>query len=113
MEQDSITITVSAGKAGGTRILRLFGPLNLQNFVQLKTELAKEQSHVTILDLSGVPYMDSAGMGVIINFYVSAQRRGHKLIASGVTPRVLELFQLTHVDALIPMTATVDDAERL
>jgi anti-sigma B factor antagonist len=113
MAQDSITISVSRGRADDTRIVRLDGPLNLQNFVQLKSELAKEQPAVTILDLAGVPYMDSAGMGVIINYYVSAQRRGHKLIASGATPRVMELFELTHVDALIPMTATVEEAERL
>lgn len=113
MAQDSLTISASRGRADSTRIVRLDGPLNLQNFVQLKTELAKEQPEVTILDLAGVPYMDSAGMGVIINYYVSAQRRGHKLIASGAAPRVMELFELTHVDALIPMTATVDEAERL
>jgi anti-sigma B factor antagonist len=57
--------------------------------------------------------MDSAGMGAIINYYVSAQRRGHKLIAAGLNFRVIELFKLTHVDSLIPMAATAEEAESL
>jgi anti-sigma B factor antagonist len=113
MQQENITVDVLAGKAEGTRIVRLTGPLTLQNFFALKNELARDNAPVTILDLSGVPYMDSAGMGVIINYYVSAQRRGHKLIAAGTNFRVIELFKLTHVDALIPMTATVEEAEAL
>lgn len=93
--------------------MHVAGPVLLSNFFALKTELEKEQKPVTILDLSGVEYMDSAGMGAIINYYVSAQRRGNKLIAAGANYRVVELFKLTHVDSLIPMTANVEEAEAL
>lgn len=68
---------------------------------------------MAIFDLSGVPYMDSAGMGVIANYYVSATRRGQKLVVAGASPRVLELFKLTHVDTVIPLAASVEEAERL
>jgi anti-sigma B factor antagonist len=57
--------------------------------------------------------MDSAGMGVIANYYVSATRRGQKMVVAGTTPRVLELFKLTHVDTVIPLAASVEEAERL
>jgi len=93
--------------------VRVVGPVLLSNFFALKAELEKEQQPITILDLSGVEYMDSAGMGAIINYYVSAQRRGNKLIAAGANYRVVELFKLTHVDSLIPMTANVEEAEAL
>jgi anti-sigma B factor antagonist len=113
MQQETITVEVAAGKTEGTRIVRVNGPLVLPNFFALKAELSRENTPVTILDLSGVPYMDSAGMGAIINYYVAAQRRGNKLIAAGTNERVIELFKLTHVDALIPMTSTVEEAEAL
>jgi len=113
MQQETIAIEVLPGKSGGTRIVRVVGPVLLSNFFALKAELEKEQQPITILDLSGVEYMDSAGMGAIINYYVSAQRRGNKLIAAGANYRVVELFKLTHVDSLIPMTANVEEAEAL
>jgi len=112
MQQDPLTVEVLPGKSEGTRILRLTGPVTLQNFFALQ-DLLKQHTQVTIFDLAGVPYMDSAGMGAIINYYVSAQRRGEKVIAAGTNYRVLELFKLTKVDSLIPLTETVELAETL
>jgi anti-sigma B factor antagonist len=113
MQPDPLTVETLPGKSEGTRIIRITGPINLQNFFQLQDALKKEQPQVTIIDLSGVPYMDSAGMGAIINYYVSAQRRGEKVIAAGTNYRVLELFKLTKVDSLIPLAASVEEAETL
>lgn len=63
-----------------------------------------------IFDLSSVPYMDSAGLGMMVTQLVRCQNQGVKLTAVGVTPRVLELFRITKVDGLIPMAATIEDA---
>jgi anti-sigma B factor antagonist len=113
MLKEPLAFEILPGRDGSTHILRLTGPLVLQNMFEFQEELAKDHPPVTIFDLAGVPYMDSAGMGVIINYYVSATRRGHKVIAAGTSSRVLELFKLTHVDTIIPMTATVEEAEAL
>lgn len=113
MQQDPLIVETLSGKSEGTRILRLTGPLTLNNFFSLQDELKKEHTPVTIIDLTAVPYMDSAGMGAIINYYVSAQRRGQKVIAAGTNYRVLELFKLTKVDGLIPLAHTVEQAESL
>jgi anti-sigma B factor antagonist len=113
MLQDPLTVETLPGKTEGTRILRLSGPVTLQNFFSLQDALKQQHPAVTILDLSGVPYMDSAGMGAIINYYVAAQRRGEKVIAAGTNYRVLELFKLTKVDSLIPLAENVEQAEAL
>jgi anti-sigma B factor antagonist len=113
MQQDPLIVETLSGKSEGTRILRLTGPITLNNFFSLQDELKKEHTPVTIIDLTAVPYMDSAGMGAIINYYVSAQRRGQKVIAAGTNYRVLELFKLTKVDGLIPLAHTVEQAESL
>ena len=113
MHQETLAVEVKAGKSEGTRIVSVTGPLLLNNFFTLKAELEKEHTPVTIIDLTEVEYMDSAGMGAIFNYYVSSQRRGHKLRVAGANYRVVELFKLTHADSLIPMTATVAEAESL
>jgi anti-sigma B factor antagonist len=113
MLNEPFTFEFLNGRNSSTRILRLTGPLVLQGIFELQKELAKEDSPVTIFDLSGVPYMDSAGMGVITNYYVSASRRGQKTFVAGTTPRVLELFKLTRVYTVIPLTASVEEAEAL
>jgi len=90
----------------------LNGPLTLRNMFELQTELRTDpQPQLSILDLSGVPYMDSAGMGLIINHYVHCQGCTSRVVAVGVSPRVMELFKLTKVDGIIPRAVSVDAAE--
>jgi anti-sigma B factor antagonist len=102
------------GKTPGTLIVRLTGPLTLLNIFDLQSLLrSAEPVPLTILDLSGVPYMDSAGMGVVVNFHVHCQNKGGRLVAAGVSPRILELFKITRVDRVIAMAATTEDAEAL
>jgi anti-sigma B factor antagonist len=113
MEKEPFAFQVLPGHEKSTRILRLTGPLIIQEVFELQSLLIRDYTPVTIFDLSGVPYMDSTGMGVIINYYVGATRRGCKTIVAGTCNRVHELFTLTHVDTIIPMTATVEEAESL
>jgi len=47
----------------------------------------------------------------VINYYVHCENRKVKMIAAGVSPRVLELFRMTRVDSIIPLAATVEEAE--
>ena len=102
-----------SGKAAGTRILVLSGPLTLLNMFSLQAHLRSgELPKLSILDLSAVPYMDSAGMGLIVNHYVHCEGHGSRMVAVGVTPRVHELFKLTKVDAIIPQALTVELAEQ-
>jgi anti-anti-sigma factor len=55
--------------------------------------------------------MDSAGMGAIINHHVHCENKRVRLIVSGVSPRVLELFRMTMVDAVMSLAPSIEDAE--
>jgi len=95
--------------ANGTSIFRLVGPLTIRNLFEIQTALRAEPlPRVTVVDLSQVPYMDSAGMGVIVNSYVHCCNRGAEFIAAGVPERVMDLFRITRVDKLIPMRETAE-----
>ena len=64
-----------------------------------------------IFDLTRVPYMDSIGLGMMVSQHVRCKGKGIRMVAVGVNPRVLQLFKLTKLDTLIPMAATVEEAE--
>lgn len=107
-----LEIDSKEGVRPGTRILTLNGPLTLRNIFELQAQLRTQpEPPLSILDLSGVPYMDSAGMGLVINHYVHCEHQGIKMMVAGVNPRVLELFRMTRVDTVIPQASTVEAAE--
>jgi anti-anti-sigma factor len=107
-----LSFDLSEGRTPGTRIFRLTGPLTLRNLFEFQTALRDEpQPGRTVLDFSGVPYMDSAGMGAIVNYYVHCQKEGAALVVAGVSSRVMELFKLTKVDTVIPMRESLREDE--
>ena len=56
--------------------------------------------------------MDSAGLGVLTNSYVSHQKNGRKLLLVGVNERVQTLFKVTRLDKLFEIFPTVEGAGR-
>ncbi len=111
MQQDPLSIQVRQGRSPDTRILTFEGPITLSNLFAFQAELRKESPPLTILDLSGVPYMDSAGMGAVINCYISAQKNGRKVVLVGVNERVYALLELTHTTKLLKIAPSVEEAE--
>jgi anti-sigma B factor antagonist len=55
--------------------------------------------------------MDSAGLGVVINFYVSQSNKGRKVAVVGVSDRVWALFTSTRVDQFFPRFPSLEAAE--
>jgi anti-sigma B factor antagonist len=107
-----LTIDRKDGKNPGTRVFCLSGPLTLRNLFELQAELrSTAPPPLTILDITDVPYMDSAGMGLVMNHYVRCQTRGAKLVVSGANGRVMDLFKVTKVDTVLPLVATIEAAE--
>jgi anti-anti-sigma factor len=61
-----------------------------------------------VLDMAGVPYMDSAGLGTLVQAAGIAKQQGGDLRLCAVAERVAELIRMTRTDALLPMDADVD-----
>ena len=127
-KSSKFTIERTQGKTPGTVIFRLSGPFTARDMHgalspnELRNTFESEEDNdphalpihaLHILDLTEVPYMDSAGLGLIVSHYVRCQGRGVRLVAAGVSPRVLQLFEMTKVDEFFPRIATVEEADRL
>jgi anti-sigma B factor antagonist len=97
----------------GHLALRLAGPLVLATMFELQNQLRNASSATTIVDLSGVPYVDSAGLGVLVNSYVSHQKNGRRLILAGVPERVMSLLKMTRVDQLFEIVPDVEVARQV
>lgn len=83
------------------RVLVIEGALTIHHVRVFEEALRKGKASTVILDLGGVPHMDSAALGALIHFYVSCNRSGRSLILVGVTPRVDQLLELTKIKALL------------
>ena len=111
MIDTAMSYSLSDGSRPDTKVLTITGPLVLQNMFKLQSELRSLHLTCLIVDLTGVPYMDSAGLGVLMNSFVSAQTHGKKMLLVGVNERVRTLFELTKVDSVLEMCDSIATAE--
>ena len=111
MPDDSLTYSSAAGQLEGTTILKIEGPLKLTTMFTFQVEFRAMNPKVLIVDLSDSPYMDSAGLGVLMNYYVAAQADGRRILLACVNERIASLLELTKVDGILKSYPTVEAAE--
>src|ERR1700758_4161492 len=95
MRDEPLSHSFNPGRSEGTTVLKLVGPLTISTMFGFQNEFRAATPSVLIVDLSEVPYMDSAGLGLIMNSHVAALDHGRKLILAGVNDRILALFDMT------------------
>ena len=88
-------------------------PQTLNKMLDLDAAPGEPPTAKSILDMTGCTSVDSSGLGLIATHLVRCKRHGVKLIAAGLSSRVKQVFEITKMDTVIPMVATVEEAENL
>jgi len=112
MPQEPLRIEDSAGPEKDQRILNLTGPLIISNLFDFQAKVRGNVSKTLIIDLTNVPYMDSAGIGALVGAYVSHHKDGRSLALVGVNDRVRNALKLTQVDGFFRFFGSVREAEQ-
>ena len=97
--------------ASGARIMKLTGPLTIQTLFEFQDVARQQTEKPVIIDVTAVPYMDSAGLGSVVSVFTSCERAGRGFALTGLSDRIRTLFQITHVDGLLPVFASLELAE--
>ena len=79
---------------------------NLRDTVK---KLINENKNI-VLNLSGVSYIDSGGLGTLVALYTSAQTNGGKIKLASLTPRVGDLLQVTKLVTIFEVYDNEDQA---
>jgi len=91
-------------------VLSLHGPLTMENVQPFMNAVRRESAPTMILDCTGVPYLDSSGLGSLVSAYTSCQKAGRRVALTGINQRVLRVFEITKVEPIFLMFPTVSDA---
>ena len=112
MSTDNHSLDIeTAHSALGVPVVRLRGALTLRTLHEAKQAALQDMSRPVILDLTAVPYMDSAGLGALISVYTSSKRASRGFAMVGLAERVRTFFQITGVEKLLPIFGTIPEAE--
>jgi anti-anti-sigma factor len=86
-------------------VATLTGQLNLGNrlmeFEHHLKQRIEEGSRKIVLDLSGLTYIDSAGLGMVATCAGIMSKMGGKLVVVLASGKIAHMFQLTRLDQVI------------
>ncbi len=68
------------------------------------------QSKRIVLNLSGVSYIDSGGLGTLVALYTTARNSGGSIKLANLTPRVGDLLQVTKLVTIFDVYDSEDKA---
>jgi anti-sigma B factor antagonist len=97
-----------------TSVFRLTGRMTLgmrlREIESKITDAADDGVERLILDLSGIEYLDSAGLGVLMILYGNMKVRGGQLRLVAPGAKVLEVLRLTHTDSILKIDQNLEAA---
>jgi anti-sigma B factor antagonist len=88
----------------GTAVIEIAGDVTAACDAQLKD--AHQQAtdlgaRGILLDFSGLEYMNSGGIGMLVTLLVRTQRQRQQLAAVGLSEHYQQIFELTRIDEAI------------
>lgn len=110
--QEPLHIDDLEGPKPSQRILRLQGPVVLATLFQFQSAIRAKDAATLIIDFTGVPYVDSAGIGALVGAYVTHNKEGRSLALVGVSNRIHAALAVTRVEQFFRFFNTLADAEQ-
>jgi len=79
-------------------------------FQQVLLDLLDRKPQRVVVNLSGVPYMDSSGVASLVKLLSRTRKSGVGLYLVGLTERVRSLFEITRLDDVFDIFGTEQEA---
>lgn len=109
-------LTVRSEAVGDWQVLRLAGQLDVATAPRLRQALQEAQyggaTHV-VLDLAELEFIDSFGLGVLIGGLRRARIHDVHFAVAGATERVRQVLEVTGLDVVFRLVASVEEATSL
>ena len=114
MAQQKVEIEIS--DASGYRVLKPSGDLDVYTVGSLRDAIGRmidESTPRVVVDLDGVPFMDSSGLGALMGGVRRLREAGGDLAIACTREQHLKLFSITGFGEGVEIAPTVDEAAKI
>ena len=98
------TTTIGLDRVGSAALVRIGGDVTSASEAELTDAFGSAVdggANAVILDFSGMEYMNSGGIGLLVTLLVRAQRSSVRLLATGLSDHYRQILSLTRLDEAI------------
>ena len=91
-------------------IYKADGKLSLETVNEFLPKLRSESAQSVVLDMSGVSFLDSAGVGALVSLFVSRRNQGKVFALAALPPQAVAVVTVAGLQNLLPVYRTVEEA---
>jgi anti-anti-sigma factor len=110
MQPAQLNLEKVSASHGGNLVTRLSGKLSLETVHNFMQTLRPEPADHLVLDMSGVSFLDSAGVGALVSLFVHRRNLGKAFAIAGLTKQGTAVLQVAGLTKLLPNYPTVEAA---
>jgi anti-sigma B factor antagonist len=106
-------LLVRSETIGNAVFVRPSGDIDLAGSPTLRMELRKLQASKParmVIDLAGVPYMDSSGVATLVEAMQIARKNNTKLVLCALQDKVRSIFEIARLDTVFTIVSNADAA---
>jgi anti-sigma B factor antagonist len=89
---------------------RLIGDTETDEFREIVQQLNNDQLDFIVVDLGEIDWVNSAGLGVLVDAHQRFAKRGAHVLLARVDKRIHNLFIITKLALIFTIHATVEEA---
>ena len=89
---------------GGVAVIGLTGDVTAaceNELMDAYREAGRAEIRGVVLDFTGLDYMNSSGIGLLVTLLVRVRREGRQISAFGLSDHYRQIFELTRLDEVI------------
>ncbi len=112
MAKPNVNLTVRSPD-DGIRVIDIGGEITAfaeNALMDAYTEANLGEPAAIVLNFSGLDYMNSSGIGLLVTLLIRVQRRDQKLLACGLSEHYRQIFELTRLNEAIGVFSSESEA---
>ena len=106
-------VSVRVSELGPWAVARIDGDVDVATAPRVREQLINlltDRGPFLVVDLDGVGFLDSTGLGVVVGVLKRARSLGGDLRLVCTQPSVRRVFEITALDRTMPLAASAEEA---
>ncbi len=104
---------LDVSQQGDCAVIAVFGEVDVASVPRLREQLhslVAEGKNRIVVDLNGVGFLDSTGLGVLVGALKRTRTHGGSLGVVCNQPQIMKVFEVTRLTRVFDLYTTVDEA---
>jgi len=93
-------------------IYRASGKISLETVSEFIQRMRSEAAPHLVLEMAGVSFLDSAGVGALVSLYVNRRNQAKTFALAGLAPQAKAVVTVAGLQKLLPIYESVEEASR-